>query len=150
MSPHLSDQTARAVLLLVTGEHLIVAATALLSHRADQSTGVATMLLLIPDRMILVALLVVASVMAWHAVGAIAAPLWRGAALALQQFLVVIPAFGAVVEAINGHYADGYVPGGGGVFILVDQLPRIFFAVAHTYAICRHSWPRRRRDVRPQ
>jgi hypothetical protein len=134
-----TEWTARAVFCCVTCKHLIIAAALAFSNHADKSTGVATLLLVIPDHAVLVAALLVASLLTlWVIGGTIAAPLWCAAALVPQQLLAVIPAIGAGREVVLGQYADGYVPQGGWLFILVDQAPRIILAIVHSVAIWRH------------
>src|SRR5215831_5940777 len=113
--------TTLAIVLCVICKHLILAATLAFSHSADGSTGVATLLLVIPDRTGLIALLIIASVAALVAIEEVDKPLWRVVAMAPQQMLVMVTAIGAGTETILGHYADGYVPDGGSVFILADQ-----------------------------
>ena len=57
-----------------------------------------------------------------------------------QQSLLVITAIGAFAYACMGHYADGYVPAGGGLFIFADQLPRVLFAITHLVASYQWLW----------
>jgi hypothetical protein len=59
-------------------------------------------------------------------------------ALIPQQTLLVITAIGAVGFAVMGHYADGYEPSGGGLFIGADQLPRILLALS--YGVASYQW----------
>jgi len=54
--------------------------------------------------------------------------------------LLVITAIGAFAYACMGHYADGYEPAGGGLFIFADQLPRVLFAIAHVVASYQWFW----------
>ena len=61
-------------------------------------------------------------------------------ALIPQQTLLVITAIGAVAFAAMGHYADGYQPSGGGLFIGADQLPRILLAISHSVASYQWFW----------
>ena len=61
-------------------------------------------------------------------------------ALIPQQTLLVITAIGAVGFAVMGHYADGYEPSGGGLFIGADQLPRILLALSHGVASYQWFW----------
>jgi len=61
-------------------------------------------------------------------------------ALIPQQTLLVITAIGAVAFAAMGHYADGYEPSGGGLFIGADQLPRILLALSHAVASYQWLW----------
>ena len=136
-----ADWTTRAVCLCVGCKHLILAAALMLSHSADRSTVVATLLLVIPDRIVLLAVLLSASLAALFAIEEMDEPLWRALALAPQQMLVLITAIGAGTEAVLGHYADGYVPDGGSLFIITDQLPRIILAIVHSVAIWRHMRP---------
>jgi hypothetical protein len=50
----------------------------------------------------------------------------------------VITAIGAVAFAAMRHYADGYEPSGGGLFIGADQLPRILLALS--YGVASYQW----------
>lgn len=53
--------------------------------------------------------------------------------LIIPQFILFAASGLTVVySALLGRYPDGYVPKGGGWFILLDQLPMLFFAVGHT------------------
>jgi len=52
--------------------------------------------------------------------------------------LLVITAIGALGFAVMGHYADGYEPSGGGLFIGADQLPRILLALS--YGVASYQW----------
>jgi hypothetical protein len=52
-----------------------------------------------------------------------------------QQTLLIITCIGAISAVVQGHYADGYEPNGGGWFIFADQIWRIIMAPAYTVAL---------------
>jgi hypothetical protein len=52
-----------------------------------------------------------------------------------QQTMLVITCAGAITAVIRGAYLDGYVPSGGGWFIMGDQTVRILLAPAYTVAL---------------
>jgi hypothetical protein len=49
-----------------------------------------------------------------------------------QQFLLMLQLVSIVVAVALGHYPDGYVPRGGGWFILADQIQAWILAVSHS------------------
>ena len=63
-------------------------------------------------------------------------PGWSVVGCLIPQQILLFVAMGAAVQAaIEGHYADGYVPYGGGWFIGTDQILRILAAPFYTAAI---------------
>jgi hypothetical protein len=116
--------------------HSIEAAIILATPNADSSIGMASYLATESDRRVLALSMLAASAAAVF--GALRRKLTAVFALLPQQTLLCVTAAGAVYFAIAGHYADGYVPNGGGVFILADQLPRVMFCLVHCVAF--YQW----------
>jgi hypothetical protein len=120
--------------------HIAEGSIILSSRAADSSIGIASMVEATDEQRTALAVgLLLSSLLAILAVrqgpGAFAM-----IALLPQQTLLMITAIGAVCFASLGHYADGYEPGGGGLFILADQLPRILFAIVHGVAAFYWIW----------
>jgi hypothetical protein len=133
-------QTAAVVIysaaILHTAEALIIAG----SNAADSSVGIASLFVASEgQRAALVAVMLLASLLAVMVVA-------RGPgqfaifALLPQQALLITTALGALYFAGIGHYADGYIPAGGHLFIFADQLPRILFAATHAVAFYHWLW----------
>jgi hypothetical protein len=57
-----------------------------------------------------------------------------------QYILYLASALGAFAGFVSGHYPDGYVPAGGGWFIMMDQLPAFAFAAGHTVELTPRFW----------
>jgi len=127
--------TAALVIYSAAALHMIEAGIILATTIADSSIGLAS-LLAAGDRQVLALTMVGASLAA--VCGAGRRNLIAIFALLPQQMLLFITAGGALYFAVLGHYADGYVPIGGGVFILADQLPRVLFCLVHSVAF--YQW----------
>lgn len=127
------------MILLVTGKHLIDAFLVIYRPGVINSIGLSGIYLVLPNRAVLVILLCISSFLAlW---GLIFAQGIKGrlTSVILQQLLLLFMAGGALTAIIAGKYADGYVPTGGGGFILADQMPRIILAGVHVLATYKYS-----------
>ena len=142
--------TAAVVIYEAAALHIAEGLIILSSKAADSSIGIASMFeATVEQRTLLGVSLLLSS---WLAILALRrAGVFAIFALLPQQTLLLITAIGALCFAGMGHYADGYEPGGGGLFILADQLPRILFALAHGFAVYPWFWandaPARKRTV---
>jgi hypothetical protein len=57
--------------------------------------------------------------------------------IAPQQTLLVLHSAGVLLAISSGHYPDGYVPAGGGYFILIDQVGVFVVSIWHTFEYSR-------------
>jgi hypothetical protein len=128
--------TAALVIWSAAVLHSIEAGIIIWTPNADSSIGMASYLATASDRRVLSVLMLAASASA--VVGAFKRNLTAIFALLPQQTMLCITAVGALYFAVAGHYADGYVPNGGGVFILADQLPRVLLCLLHSVAF--YQW----------
>jgi len=128
--------TAALVIYSAAALHTIEAGIILATTIADSSIGLASLLTAASDRQLLALTMLGSSGAA--VCGAARRNLIAIFALLPQQMLLFITAAGALYFAVSGHYADGYVPLGGGVFILADQLPRLLFCLVHSVAF--YQW----------
>jgi hypothetical protein len=131
-------QTAVVVIYSASILDLVQAFILTESKAADSSIAIASLLLAFNgQRITLIATLLLSALLALTVAGTRPGA-WAIFALIPQQTLLAISAIGALVYAGLGQYADGYVPGGGGLFIGADQLPRILLAV--TYGVASYQW----------
>ena len=63
--------------------------------------------------------------------------------LAPQQILLLLQLWSISVSLGRGQYPDGYIPVGGGWFLLTDQVFAFVLAVSHTVWLAIHLWGRR-------
>ena len=143
--------TAAVVIWSAAILHVAEAMIIFSSTAADSSIGIASMVEATDNqRLALGAGLLLSSLLAILAVRSRPGP-FAMFTLLPQQTLLIITAIGAVCFAAMGHYADGYAPAGGRLFILADQLPRIMFALAHAAAAYHWFWfndaPARKRSA---
>lgn len=132
--------TAVVIIYSAAALHIAEASIILSSKAADSSIGIASMFQATYNQRLALALtLLNSSLLAILAVRA-RAGLFAIFALLPQQTLLAVTAIGALSFAFMGHYADGYAPAGGQLFILADQLPRILGAVAHGAAFYQWFW----------
>jgi len=132
--------TAVVVIYSAATLHLVEAFIIAQSKAADNSIPIASLLNAFAGQRI-----ALAATMLLAALLALSGALQRPGCLAIftlipQQTLLVITAIGAFAYACMGHYADGYEPAGGGLFIFADQLPRVLFAIAHVVASYQWFW----------
>jgi hypothetical protein len=128
------------VILLATSKHFTDAGLLLWRPGVGGSIGLSGMLLAIPNRVAVAIILIISSILALHALVNFSSSVrTKFASLALQQTLLLIMAGGAIAAIIAGQYADEYIPDGGSAFIIADQMPRIFFATAHIFAVYRYA-----------
>ena len=132
--------TAVVVIYSASILHIVEAFILAESKAADTSIPIASLLDAFGGhRITLVATMLVSALLALTVAGQ------RPGVLAIfalipQQTLLVITAIGAVAFAAMEHYADGYEPSGGGLFIGADQLPRILLALSHAVASYQWLW----------
>lgn len=130
--------TAVVVIYSASILHIVEAFILAESKAADTSIPIASLLDAFGGhRITLVATMLVSALLALTVAGQ------RPGVLAIfalipQQTLLVITAIGALGFAVMGHYADGYEPSGGGLFIGADQLPRILLALS--YGVASYQW----------
>ena len=132
--------TALVVIYSAAALHLVEAFILAQSKAADNSIPIASLLDAFGGRRI-----TLTATMLLSALLALSVAVQRPGFLAIfalipQQTLLVITAIGAVAFAAMGHYADGYQPSGGGLFIGADQLPRILLAISHSVASYQWFW----------
>ena len=132
--------TALVVIYSAATLHLVEAFILAQSKAADNSIPMASLLDAFGGRRI-----TLTATMLLSALLALSVAVQRPGFLAIftlipQQTLLLITAIGAVAFAAMGHYADGYQPSGGGLFIGADQLPRILLAISHSVASYQWFW----------
>ena len=129
--------------LLHTAQAVFVA----LTDAANQSIGMNALLTLTAGHAgPLAVLLLAASALALAPIFVFRSRAVAMLALLPSQSMFAITAAAALSASIVGEYADGYIPKGGGLFIFVDQLPCMAFAIQYSVAIYRWIWFSERRD----
>jgi hypothetical protein len=132
--------TALVVIYSAAILHFVEAFILAESKAADNSIPIASLLDAFGGRRITLAATMLLSALLALSVAVQRPGLLAIFALIPQQTLLVITAIGAVAFAAMGHYADGYQPSGGGLFIGADQLPRILLAISHSVASYQWFW----------
>ena len=114
--------------------HVIEALVFTFSNAADGSIGMAALIRAVPNRSLLIGVMLVSAIMA----GIVLArrrvsPLSSALLLAPQQALLFITAIAAWLAVWHGSYADGVLRSP--LFITTDQLPRGIFSLMHLTAM---------------
>jgi hypothetical protein len=118
--------------------HSAQAAFVAVTDAANESIGINALLRVTGGRPTPLALILLgASILALAPIFVFRSRMLAAAALLPSQSLFFITAGAALVAAIIGQYADGYAPNGGGLFIFVDQLPCMAFAIQYSVAVYR-------------
>lgn len=130
----------RAIVLMAIAKHLVDAWLLLAAPRSIYSLGTGTILAVAFGQSLLAGMALVATaLLAILALRRNNTTWTRRLLLVPQQFWLTVAAGGALVAIIIGQYPDGYVPAGGSLFILGDQIPRLLFATLHGIILVRAS-----------
>ena len=135
--------TSTTFVVICTGVvlHMAQAAFVALTDAANQSIGMNALLSITAGRPgPLAVILLAASALALAPIFVFNSRALAVAALFPSQSMFFVTAGAALFASIIGQYADGYIPKGGGLFIFVDQLPCMLFAIQYSVAIYRWIW----------
>lgn len=119
--------------LCVSAMHLVQAASMIAVPDDLVSTGIAGMLIVIPNRAALSIVLILSALMAVVVVFSRIQSFAVALLLMPQQFLLLVMLVGAVIVFIDGRYFAGVVRTRW--FILADQIPRLIIVIMHGASI---------------